>query len=322
MHVAAVRIENVRSFGNEVRRVDLNFAASNGDALPKWVVLAGRNGAGKSTFLQALALAISGPGAAKVLAETFAGWINASADRALAAAHLQVADGADYFQKGGRTPRFDPWTALRWEALPEGPEPEMKHERVGGSWTPTRGPWAENPLGWFLAGYGPFRRISLAPTEAQKLMMIAGRPSSLASLFREAASLSEAVDWLQQVYLRRLEDDREAGELEGLVLRLLQDGLLPEGLEVRRVRSDGLWVQTVGGAELPLTSLSDGYRTVAALVLDIIRQVQRAYGQLDTDEERWRTDSQPRRCPYRRDRCPYACFVAASHRFLAEAALS
>src|SRR5262245_1362574 len=284
MHVTGVRIGNVRSFGAPSGPVDLDFTdGGNGHDLPHWVVVAGRNGAGKSTFLQAVALAIVGPSAGRVLAETFAGWVRKGEQEAFAAVRLSVSEGTDGFQQGGRRPRFSPWAGLRWIEQEQGPEPVVEQHRTGGSWTPTRGPWAENPTGWFLAGYGPFRRLSTAPTEAQRLMMIQGRPASLASLFREDASLSEALLWLQQVYLRRLERDADSESLEQILLHLLDDGLLPEGLRVLRMTSDGLGVETPRMTELPLRSLSDGYRTVAAFVLDLVKQLTETFGRLRTE---------------------------------------
>lgn len=277
MLIKAIHVENVKGFGEEGNAVDLNFLRSDG-SLPKWIVIAGRNGAGKSSLLQAIALAIAGPGAARTLRETYADWIRDGADRGRAEVHLTYSD-SDSFTPG-RKPRFDPWAALSWNRQDEGPEPTIDKWRRGQSWDPFRGPWSENPQGWFLAGYGPFRRLSLAPTEAQRLMMTPGRPASLASLFREEASLSEAVLWLQQLYLRRLEGSAESGDVEQSVLRLLDDGLLPEGMTVQRVTSDGLWVRTPSGSELPLRSLSDGYRAVAALVLDLVKQIFQTYGNL------------------------------------------
>lgn len=277
MLIRDVRIENVRGFGANGRSVNLSFGSD--DALPRWIVVAGRNGAGKSTFLQAIALAIVGPSAARVLAESFNGWIRDDADEAVAAARLQFSD-SDGWAAGRRT-TFQPWAGIRWTRQ-DGPEPSVEQARIGGKWSPARGPWADNPRGWFLAGYGPFRRLSPAPTEAQRLMMIPGRPAGLASLFREDASLSEAIQWLQQVYLRRLERRSAAEDLENVVLGLLDDGLLPEGMKVVRIDSEGLWVRSPRGGELPLRSLSDGYRTVAALVLDIVKQLIDTYGELHT----------------------------------------
>ncbi|MDX6312859.1 MAG: hypothetical protein QOF44_2323, partial [Streptomyces sp.] len=50
---------------------------------------------------------------------------------------------------------------------------------------------------------------------------------------------------------------------------------------VAKVDSNGLWVRR--GPRMrsfPLREMSDGYRTVAALVLDVVRQIQAAYGEL------------------------------------------
>jgi hypothetical protein len=106
-----------------------------------------------------------------------------------------------------------------------------------------------------------------------------GHISRLVSLFREDASLAESVLWLQEIYLRRLEQRPGWQELEDIVLRLLDDGLLPGSMRVKHVDSQGLWVKT-GGIDLPLEDLSDGYRTVAALVLDIVRHLHTSYGPL------------------------------------------
>jgi predicted ATP-binding protein involved in virulence len=98
-------------------------------------------------------------------------------------------------------------------------------------------------------------------------------------LFREDASLLECIQWLKDLYLRRLEEKPGAKELEEGTLRLLDDGMLPDGMKVDRVDSDGLWVRQAGMA-LPLRDLSDGYRTMVALVLDILRHMHTSYGSL------------------------------------------
>src|SRR5699024_811397 len=202
---------------------------------------------------------------------SFAGWIREGEQKATSTVQVKFSED-DQWSTTGRRPKFDPWVGLKWEAA-DGPEPTIERERTGWSWTPTRGPWSENPKGWFLAGYGPFRRLSSASSEALRLMMSPGRPTALASLFREDASLSESIQWLQTVYLHRLESRGDAENLERLVLGLLDDGLLPEGMKVEKINSQGLWVRTPEGLNFPLTELSDGYRTVAGLVLDIVKQI-------------------------------------------------
>lgn len=59
---------------------------------------------------------------------------------------------------------------------------------------------------------------------------------------------------------------------------LLNDGLLPEpSVRVHRYDADGLWVSTPRGSIIPVGNLSDGYRTVIALVLDLVRALHQTY---------------------------------------------
>lgn len=270
MKILEVAVEGIRGIPAGGEGVDLNFQSEQ-DGVPNWIVIAGRNGAGKSTLLRAIALAIAGPAAARNLVESFSNWIHDG--ETLASTTVKVEFSPSDSFKTGRPMLFNPSMALQWSKAEDGPAPVMERKIVGGRWDPTRGPWSENPRGWFVAGYGPFRRLSSATSEALRLMMSPGRPAALASLFREDASLSESIQWLQSVYLKRLEGDVQSSELEKLVLRLLADGLLPEGMVVERVDSSGLWVTTPDKRSVALTELSDGYRTVTGLVLDLVRQV-------------------------------------------------
>ncbi|MCP3136572.1 AAA family ATPase [Pyxidicoccus xibeiensis] len=113
-------------------------------------------------------------------------------------------------------------------------------------------------------------------TDAQRLMVGPARLARLVSLFREDASLIESIQWLKDLHLRRLEKREGAEELLESVLDLLDDGLLPDSTKISRFDADGLWV-TQGGSTLPLSDLSDGYRTVAALVMDLARHLHEAY---------------------------------------------
>jgi len=62
VHIGKIRIENVKRFGEGVASVDLDFTfAGQRTNLAGWTVLAGPNGSGKTTFLQAIALALVTP---------------------------------------------------------------------------------------------------------------------------------------------------------------------------------------------------------------------------------------------------------------------
>ncbi|MEU8240086.1 AAA family ATPase [Actinoplanes missouriensis] len=88
--------------------------------------------------------------------------------------------------------------------------------------------------------------------------------------------------WLIGQHLRALEGRPGARELKNLALAVLGDGLLPDGYRVQDVDSEGLWVER-GAHRFPLREMSDGYRTIAALVVDLLKQFHDAYGRLDAD---------------------------------------
>ncbi|WP_223751405.1 AAA family ATPase [Myxococcus faecalis] len=181
----------------------------------------------------------------------------------------------------GKLPTSGFKASLTWNLSGGAQEPSLeaspKPEKVlRGPW---RGPWSDNPSGWFVAGYGPFRRLTGHAADAQRLMVAPNHVARMVSLFREDASLIECVQWLKHVYTRRLEKKPGSAELEEAVLGLLNDGLLPDKVKVIRIDSEGLWVAQ-GNSELPLRELSDGYRVIVALVLDIVRLLQQCYGEL------------------------------------------
>ncbi|HVT09057.1 MAG TPA: AAA family ATPase [Polyangia bacterium] len=279
MYIERVRIENIRGFRDGSLSVDIDFRRPD-NKLPGWTVIAGRNGTGKSSFLKAIALAVAGPSAARTLLESYRGWVHEGSTTGTVNLGL-IPHEKDRFQGLGKIPKnFD--AELRWsvDAASVSLEPSLeaspkKETKLRGPW---RGPWTDNPKGWFVAGYGPFRRLTGHAADAQRLMVAPNHVSRLVSLFREDASLVECVQWLKSVYLRRLEGREGARELEAAVLQLLNDGLLPDDTAVERVDSDGLWVSQ-SGTTLPLRELSDGYRVSVALVLDIVRQLFECYGE-------------------------------------------
>ncbi|MGT2426294.1 AAA family ATPase [Amnibacterium kyonggiense] len=133
------------------------------------------------------------------------------------------------------------------------------------------------PSGWFAAGYGPFRRLAGTSGEVARLMAGDWTAARFATLFREEASLAETVQWLQQVNYRARFGRANYAELEHQVIALLNDGLFPDGHVVDRVDPDGLWIQRRDSTPIRVDEMSDGYRTVAALVTDIVRQIYECF---------------------------------------------
>ncbi|MBX3223360.1 MAG: ATP-binding protein [Labilithrix sp.] len=276
MYVTRIELEDLRGFLGGDARTDLPLPEDGSG----WHVFAGRNGSGKSTLLRSLAIGMIGPDHSRHLVPSFNPWIRADAGEALLRVHLGHGDG-DIFKGIGKLPSRPFVAELRLRKADDGGEPLLefspaRQKKLLGAW---RGPWGENPRGWLVSGYGPFRRLTGHASDAQRVMVGPNHQRRLVSLFREDASLVEAVGWLQEQQFRKLEKREGANQLLNDVIELLNNGLLPDGASVSRVDSEGLWVRRAG-MDVELRELSDGYRVALALVLDIIRHMHDAYGEV------------------------------------------
>jgi energy-coupling factor transporter ATP-binding protein EcfA2 len=243
---------------------------------PGFVVIAGRNGSGKSTFLRSIAAGLAGPDATYVLAETDRDWVSRGSTHGRV--HLELtADGGTL---ASRVTESAPLSAgLAWPR-PDGvrtrPQPDRHPDRRP-SRRVERELWAARPRGWFCAGYGPFRRLAGTGGEVTRLMAGDYAIARFATLFREEASLSETVQWLQQINYRAATGQPGYRDLEITVLALLNDGLLPDGHRAERVDPDGLWVTHPSGASVRIQEMSDGYRSITALIVDVVRQIHECF---------------------------------------------
>lgn len=280
MYLHRLRVRGVRGFHGS-RAVDLPFgrAARHDDVFsryPGFSVIAGRNGSGKTTLLRAAAAALAGPEVANSLTEGDRDWVTHGQAEATVYADI-VRDGRE--AAIGAEPPVDTFSAaLRWEQT-EGararPQADTRHDHGGRM--AERSLWSPKPTGWFAAGYGPFRRLAGTSGEVARLMAGDWTASRFATLFREEASLAETVQWLQQVNYRARSGRAGYAELEERVIGLLNAGLFPDGFSVDRVDPDGLWITRESGSPVRIDEMSDGYRTITALVTDIVRQINECF---------------------------------------------
>lgn len=288
MYVSRVIVDNIKSFHGP-RTVDLTLTRPDG-SLAGWTVLAGRNGSGKTTLLQAIALALSGTAAARGLMPSFANWVTQGAAEGSVGVEIAYEAPYDLFTDL-RLPDPPLIAGLKWIVPREGVTPSgvrftrgavpsMEETGPGRAWNQAarRGPWEDNPVGWFAASYGPFRQLAGA-ADLDFLAHLPGPVARHVHLFHENAALADGLSWLVGVHLRALEGRQGAGPLKEAALAILRDGLLPDGYRIDDVDSEGLWVEREG-KRFPLQEMSDGFRAVAALVADVLQQIDRAYQHL------------------------------------------
>ena len=109
-------------------------------------------------------------------------------------------------------------------------------------------------------------------------MMVSPTTERFVTMFHEAASLAEVDQWLRNLKHKTLENKEPEGEILRTILLFLHHDLLPNGMRIARVDSDGLWLQDRNGVQLSWGEMSDGYRAALALVTDILRHLINAYG--------------------------------------------
>lgn len=250
-----------------------------------WHVILGTNATGKTTLLQAIAAALIGPHAAGRLIESPGGWVRAGET------HGEIEATFDRDPEDGiEGHRTRPYTA-RLAVTGDAPvDLEDEHYAapavvaLGKDRKPlTRSAWAVDKSGWLLAGYGAFRRFT-GGAEAVQHAFGSNREVRVASLFREAFALERSLDWLQRLYARAADRHAPAAETqrhEELLrrVRALVDHLLRDrGVRIADIDTENVHFATVGGARVPMSALSDGFRSFLAFVLDLLRHAHEVYG--------------------------------------------
>lgn len=233
LKVRRLILENIRGFP----RLDLELAATTG--VRNWAVFLGDNGAGKSTILRSLALALGDRSHAAGLLQDFNGNL-VRKNSPGATGHIRVEFAP--FATEAFAPFIDIWVTNRGdreEITDYKTHPENFHwDRI------------------FVAGYGAGRGVE--GTESWSKYRAS---DAVYSLFQYSQPLQNS-----ELVLRRItqkEDDQS---------RYLQiiDEVMMLPLGSTRLSKAGIVVKGPWGEELPLSALGDGYRATLAWVTDLM----------------------------------------------------
>jgi hypothetical protein len=140
--------------------------------------------------------------------------------------------------------------------------------------------YAENKPGWFACGYGPFRRLSGGSQDADRILYSGRKSARFVTLFREDAALTNATDWLISLYNTAKDEDYASKRaLEQVKSALAMDIFLqPAELQVN-ARSALLKIGSQ--TPVPFRDLSDGYRSMLALSIDLLRWMTVSFPETD-----------------------------------------
>lgn len=306
MYLKKIILKNVKCF----KELELDF--TDGDSVRKWTTLFGRNALGKSTLLQAMGAVLAGPSAMRELLPVAEGWLRAGSPYGEIYAEL-LSSGGDAAPPGPK--RYKPYVM---QYLVSGSDPSKLPASVDEKPTVAEMvPWSGDPgaskadaktrlrdqntkdrrllqetaytesaQGWLACGYGPFRRLSGGAEQSNSIVSAGRRAARFVTLFREDAALTNATKWLTELHNTARENDPRSQRTLEIVKHSLATKLFPEQAELI-VTAKSAFLKRNGSTEILFQNLSDGYRSMLALFIDLLRWLTEAF----PDEEN------PLNCP-------------------------
>jgi predicted ATP-binding protein involved in virulence len=290
MYLERCRIRNIKCFED----IELNFRNPD-DTIRRWNVVIGENGTGKTVLLQAIAIALMGEKAASVLLPRPRGWVRTGADVGTIEAHfipgnldadVTWPDSDADAEKNLSDPirvRYELKKSAEESAQDDGATlrettPASQQERV-------RLARHSRSTAWLGAGYGPFRRLSGSAEWRSSGSALYDREARFVTLFREDAALTDCEEWLMKLdYARKDNANPEHQQRNELLYTTIQttlnNYLLPDAVRLDTVSSLGVFFRTPCAERIRMADLSDGYRAMVALSIDLLRHLSDAYGVL------------------------------------------
>ena len=274
MYLKRVALNGIKGFDN----AELDFRPEGAD-YAGWSVVTGDNGSGKTALLRAIAMAIAGPDDARQLLPDLRGWVAHGRSSGTISVEIKPDHEVDRTERGGYPAKGTFWAEVEIDAATSVPQIRSTDVRANKKKGALNGPWAPSTTGWLAVAYGPFRRLHGTSPDAQRVMMIPGRIPRFGTLFREDATLGEAEQWIMDLQYKSAVDQR-AGESMALanLLDLVRDDFLRQGVAVEDVDSDGVWLRDGASRRMPLSDMSEGYRSSLAMLVDLYRHMVSVYG--------------------------------------------
>ncbi len=274
MYIKKVIINNIRS----IEHFEMEFEAGKEAG---WHVLIGDNGAGKSTVVQSIALALIGEDNSKALRLNLSDWLSNLKNEGSIKLEI-LRQNIDKIISGKVNIEFPISDIIDYSAWIDTIKITKKGNAAFEIQEVLQAPYDIGSLtygtGWFSCSFGPFRRFTGGDKEWNVLYKVNNIVASHLSVFGENTSLTVALDWLQDLNYKSLDGKDEATEtLEGLTRFINETNLLPNGEKLQKINSDGIFFKDGNDNIIPIHQLSDGFRSVLSLTFELFRQLNISY---------------------------------------------
>jgi predicted ATPase len=251
MHIQKVHLKNIRSFEN----LEIDFGNSGAG----WHVILGTNGTGKSTLIRSIALALVGEPEIYALAykQSWKSWLRQGTKKGKIEVPLLIASSPP------------PLVTFNTE------KGVVVLEKVELSWS------------LFSAAYGSLRRLSGGNPDYKNIWESNPRLAAHLSIFGEDVALDQSIKWLINLHIkghfRNVEEvfGKNKSDNRAKFIQLIKSikqfintsALLPNGIVLSSINHEEIQFKDKNNLEVPITELSDGYRSILSLVLELVRQV-------------------------------------------------
>lgn len=267
MYIQKVKIENIKS----IKHFKMDFDVPAG-----WHVVIGDNGAGKSSVIRSIALGLLGEDYAKALSsfEDFSNWL--PPDKIDGEIQISVSRDNKYDKPVYKMSK----NGVAISIINLEKKSSTGKVEISGKVTPTTALWGKDSLsGWFTAAYGPFRRLRGGSDIFTHLNSSKPRLGACISAFRDDVALTQLTSWLKDLALDAQKKPKAKKDLTGIIRFINESKLLPnEATLLDDIDSDGIRLRDANNVEVSLYDMSDGYRSVLSMTLDIIRFLIETYG--------------------------------------------
>lgn len=305
MHLKKIRLRNIKCF----KELHLDFSENplmidltKSDSVRRWTTLFGKNAVGKSTLLQAMGAVLAGPSAMRELLPVAEGWVRSGAAYGEIYAELLWSEGdaappgpkryKPYVMQyivGGNDPSKLPASVsekpsvaeiIPWSGDPGETKADAKTRQRDQNTKDRRllqeTAYTENTQGWLACGYGPFRRLSGGAEQSNSIVSAGRRSARFVTLFREDAALTNATKWLTDLHNTARDGDERSEKALNIVKNCFATNLFPESAELV-VTAKSAFLKRNGSTEILFQNLSDGYRSMLALSVDMLHWLTEAF---------------------------------------------
>ena len=239
-----------------------------------WHVLIGDNGAGKSTIIRSIALALVGPEQALGLRADWSDWLNNTSLEGAISLEISNEKCDKHSGRSATLKKSEIPNILQFKREDEFIKFSAKKMKPD----PFRFNWGHGD-GWFSVAYGPYRRFAGGNQEWTKVFYSQPKLGAHLSAFGEDIALTEAIDWLVKLNYQILEQKENKSMIDYLKALINSIDFLPHKAELDSISSEGVVFRDGNGALISVSQMSDGYRSILSLTFELLRQLVRVYGQ-------------------------------------------